>query len=445
MTLSLSTLRTPAGVVPEHRRIDGDTVTLGRGSENDWVLPDPERVLSKRHCAITFRNDVWQVVDSSSNGTFLNGRCLDPGVPRPLRDGDRLAFGAYEVEARIAGTSNSAPAQDDKADPFGDFDRLTGDPFLQAETGRVGEIGLPHDFNRLGEDGLFGDTPLPVPDHAPALQSAFVPPRAESLLLPEDWDQEWDLAATARTHPEPAGTDLGEPMTPPVPPVSAASVNTPAEILDRPVPATAASPEDLALALSLVTEAAGIEGQTRDTPSETLQALGRAFRALVVGLRRTMIGRATIKGEFRIEQTMIQASGNNPLKFSADDDDALSALLGIGRRSDMSAEKAVTEALHDIRLHDLAASAAMQQAVREMLDQLDPAKLRAGLPTEALDGLSGRRDRRAWQAFVTLHGNMVRGFADDFDSVFGRAFARAYEQVQAEIAAQNDQDQGRST
>jgi type VI secretion system protein ImpI/type VI secretion system protein len=39
-----------------------------------------------------------------------------------------------------------------------------------------------------------------------------------------------------------------------------------------------------------------------------------------------------VKREFRIEQTMLRAAGNNPLKFAATDDAALAALLGPGRR-----------------------------------------------------------------------------------------------------------------
>ena len=52
-------------------------------------------------------------------------------------------------------------------------------------------------------------------------------------------------------------------------------------------------------------------------PPATMLALGKAFRNLVAGLRAVLIARAQIKSEFRIEQTMIQARGNNPLKFSA--------------------------------------------------------------------------------------------------------------------------------
>ena len=63
-----------------------------------------------------------------------------------------------------------------------------------------------------------------------------------------------------------------------------------------------------------------------------MEALGAAFRAVVSGLRQAMMARSAIKGEFHIEQTMIRSRGNDPLKFSADDDDALAALLGVGRR-----------------------------------------------------------------------------------------------------------------
>ena len=44
----------------------------------------------------------------------------------------------------------------------------------------------------------------------------------------------------------------------------------------------------------------------------------------------------------------------------------------------MAAHEAVADALRDIRLHELASMAAMQSAVRAMLNGLDPAKLRAG-------------------------------------------------------------------
>ena len=171
-------------------------------------------------------------------------------------------------------------------------------------------------------------------------------------------------------------------------------------------------------------------------PPATMLVLGKAFRNLVAGLRAVLIARAQIKSEFRIEQTMIQARGNNPLKFSADDDDALAALLGVGRHADMAAHEAVTDALRDIRLHELASMAAMQSAVRAVLNGLDPAKLRAGAEQGGgMALLAAQRKARAWDAYEALHARTVQALADDFDSVFGKAFARAYERSLHEISA----------
>ena len=72
MTLTLSMLRCPDDVAPETRTVSGGEFSIGRGAENDWVLPDPERGLSKRHCILAFRAGGGQVADVSTNGTFVN-------------------------------------------------------------------------------------------------------------------------------------------------------------------------------------------------------------------------------------------------------------------------------------------------------------------------------------------------------------------------------------
>ena len=160
-----------------------------------------------------------------------------------------------------------------------------------------------------------------------------------------------------------------------------------------------------------------------------MERLGAAFRALVSGVRRALIARASIKGEFRIEQTMIRSRGNNPLKFSAGDDDAVAALLGAGRRTEMDAPEAVADALEDIRLHELASMAAMQSAIRALVDTLSPAPLLAS----AKGGLlPGQKQASAFEAYEALHAQVTAALTDDFDSVFGKAFARAYEQALTE-------------
>ncbi|MBX9701876.1 MAG: FHA domain-containing protein, partial [Acetobacteraceae bacterium] len=104
MRLTLNVLRCPDAAVPESRTSNGADVAIGRGLECDWVLQDPDRVLSKRHCVLEFRGGFWQARDTSTNGTYLNGaeQPIGRDMVQPVSDGDRLRFGNYELEVRIS-------------------------------------------------------------------------------------------------------------------------------------------------------------------------------------------------------------------------------------------------------------------------------------------------------------------------------------------------------
>jgi len=377
MPLTLTVLRGPESVSPQSREIGGGEFSIGRAPDNDWVLPDPERHLSKRHCIVALRGGDWQVADLSSNGTFLN-RDLEPvgaGHVRDLRNGDRLRLGAYEIEVRIADEARPPPAVPSE-EPFADFDALLPNPEEPAFKGPV------------------------QADHTPRIEDAYQPPRPVALL-----DDDWDLD------------------------VAPSSARAPAPVAPPPAP-VASNPPDAGL-LAAFLRGAGLPDAQPTDPLATMEALGAAFRALVNGLRETLIARAAVKGEFRIGQTMVRARGNNPLKFSAGDDDAMASLLGTGRHIDMSAAEAIAEALRDIRLHELATVSAMQGAVRALLAELAPAKLAA-----AQSGLlPAQRKVRAWEAFEAQHARITQALSDDFDSAFGRAFARAYERALREAGS----------
>ena len=49
VTLKLVMIRCPDNVAPERREVRGGEFSIGRGQDNEWVIPDPERHLSKRH------------------------------------------------------------------------------------------------------------------------------------------------------------------------------------------------------------------------------------------------------------------------------------------------------------------------------------------------------------------------------------------------------------
>jgi type VI secretion system protein ImpI len=458
MMLTLTMLRCPDRVAPETREVRGGEFSIGRGTENDWVLPDPERFLSKRHCILAYRSGSWQIADLSTNGAFLNGEAepIGQGQPRDLRDGDRLRLGAYEIELRIAEASMlrgplSVRTGSFALDPFATpanpaVGPVEEDPFLHRRTEHdpftsdlvPASINLPPDYDPLSpEASEISFTGPTQADHSPHLEDAFRPAVAHALL-PDDWDRE----------PTPQSAATAEPAT--AEPARARQVTQPpaSSLVSASAPASAAAPlapplEPLAIArtgipaddlLAAFLHGIGLPDARPGDPAAAMEALGVAFRALVSGLRLALIARGAIKGEFRIEQTMIRSRGNNPLKFSADDDDALIALLGAGRRTEMGPAEAVADALRDMRLHEVATIAAMRSAVRALISRFDPVKLRLA-EHGGLHLVPVQKKARAWEAFEALYSQTSQALVDDFDSVFGRAFARAYEQALEEARA----------
>ena len=107
-----------------------------------------------------------------------------------------------------------------------------------------------------------------------------------------------------------------------------------------------------------------------------------------------------------------------------------SAVIGCGS---MPAEEAIAEAFNDLRMHELATVSAMQAAVRTLLAQFDPESFERKAASNGLQIHPAQRKARAWDAFVQQHKTVTQALSDDFDSVFGKAFARAYEQAIDEL------------
>ncbi|MDP9064265.1 MAG: type VI secretion system-associated FHA domain protein TagH, partial [Pseudomonadota bacterium] len=79
--------------------------SIGRAADNHWILPDPERYLSGKHARIDYEDGEYRLTDTSSNGTFINGgkAPLGRNQQHPIKDGDRVRLGDYEVRASLEG------------------------------------------------------------------------------------------------------------------------------------------------------------------------------------------------------------------------------------------------------------------------------------------------------------------------------------------------------
>jgi type VI secretion system FHA domain protein len=230
-----------------------------------------------------------------------------------------------------------------------------------------------------------------------------------------------DLLTPPLTHASPA------PALPPAPaPVQPVAPAVPPQ---APAPIPAAAPaEAMQAALAAFLEGAGVpNAPTGGDPEAALRAVGQVFRVMTEGLREVLMSRAAIKGEMRVEQTMIRASNNNALKFSVTPEDAVLALLSAGRPGYMPPLTAAREAFDDIKTHELAVMTGVQTALVGLLRRFDPDGLEQHLSQGMLSSLvPAARKARLWDSFRDMYKTIASEAEDDFQAVFGRAFAKAY-------------------
>jgi pSer/pThr/pTyr-binding forkhead associated (FHA) protein len=70
-------------------KLEKSKITLGRGLNVDLTIQD--RLASRLHCVIEFKNNAWHITDlKSRNGTYLNGERIQEAR---LNIGDRIRIG----------------------------------------------------------------------------------------------------------------------------------------------------------------------------------------------------------------------------------------------------------------------------------------------------------------------------------------------------------------
>lgn len=122
MKITFSLLKAPAKAALQQgqKSFDEQGGSIGRGDGNTWVLPDPDKFLSSKHCVVSFEQGQFYITDTSTNGLFLNGASLPVGRNNrvSVSEGDTLDLGEYrlrvgleKVAAKISPFAEAAPIE----------------------------------------------------------------------------------------------------------------------------------------------------------------------------------------------------------------------------------------------------------------------------------------------------------------------------------------------
>ena len=86
-----------AAEAPRIMAMTQDRITIGRGQENDVMLPD--KGVSRHHATIERIEDAWHLIDiESTNGIFLDKIRLTPNVPEIWPAQTELRIGPYSMQ-----------------------------------------------------------------------------------------------------------------------------------------------------------------------------------------------------------------------------------------------------------------------------------------------------------------------------------------------------------
>jgi type VI secretion system FHA domain protein len=294
----------------------------------------------------------------------------------------------------------------------------------------------------LGLDAHFKPPAVLSPPSAPAPAPS---PFADASLIPHDYDPlapDEPSSIVARPVPPPSATPRPTAAPPPPPPpVAAPRVESPPPPRPAaPVPPAApvapvapvARPADPTSSIDLggVLEGAGLD-PAGVTP-ELARTFGEILRVVVSGVMDVMRSRQQIKDEFRMQMTRFRVAENNPLKFSANVDDALHNLLVKRNPAYLGAVDAFEDAFDDLRNHQIAMLAGMRVAFEAMLAEFDPERLQQEFDRQK--GLVPAK-LRYWDLYRERLENLLKDREATFRRLFGEEFAQAYEEQLRQLKA----------
>jgi len=380
-------------IVSDHADLVGDDAvrefhdnggTIGRSLHNDWILPDPDRYISGRHAAIDFKGGIYYLIDTSSNGVYINDEMepIGKGNPRRLFDGDRMRMGDFEFQISIdTGESLIMPIEMRPSVAPDNIEQF------------VDEVSMRTGIKLLDEEEITGDEEFQLA----VFGNANTQPKTKPKPAPEP-DMKIDLPATDAN----------------------------SQSLD-------VTAEDLFDSFLDGLGVNRVELHPSVNRPEMMLTAGQVLREFVKGATDLLASRANLKNTFRLDQTTILPRQNNPMKFSENTNDLLKQLLVGGEGDYLGAEDSVREVCRDLLNHQNAFLDAMNSAFIEFADRFDPDELQEGFDRTMGSSLfSFMNKSKYWQLYRDLYPIITEKGGGRFPQMFGEEFVKAYERQVAE-------------
>jgi FHA domain-containing protein len=171
---------------------------IGRADGNTLVLPDPDKMISRRHASIAFRGGRYLICDhGTAMPLYVNGRALGNGQESPIDAGDEIRIGGFTLVVKPG--ARAAP-------PASAAERSAARPG-PAPGGESRDDPLQMLGGGSRSAGVFDDLIAPAPKARPAAAKPPAPEPGAGMAIPPDYD-------LFETPPAPAQPGAAGPVIP---------------------------------------------------------------------------------------------------------------------------------------------------------------------------------------------------------------------------------------
>jgi len=380
--------------------------TIGRATDNEWILPDPERYLSGKHARVDFRAGSYVLVDTSSNGTYINGAQVPLGKYHDyqLREGDYVRLGEYELLVSID-KSNDFPPEESAIVAYDGQS-----PSSAVKKSTANDLGADLDLSQLLE-----------PSDLSAADSGVRPRDAYGQAIPSRAEPPSQL--------EPAADGPGTPWHMMTRPLKVEGLKAEASAIP---PARAQNPAlfdgDFDVGLNAFCRGAGIDPRsiTADARGAALQLAGQLLREAVLGLMDLNQSRNEFRNRFHISPPANDGP-ESPLNFSRGVDEALVRLLTTLSTRAGSVE-AIRHNYRELKAQNIASMTATRAAFEEFLGRVNPTELEERFDRATKRSVFGSQNKtQYWDLYAEMFAGLAQRPEDGFPHSFNETFAKAYE------------------
>lgn len=390
LTLTIESFRNQAPVLPGETRFGQHGGIVGRAVDSDLVLPDPGKLVSRRHARIDCAGGAYRLTVLARNPIAVNGRRLDSGEQTELQQGDQLAIGEYRLAVQVDGWAGPIRPRGHVVAMY------AADPLLseRAASDILELIGV-------GDAGEAWSDPLGLEHPRPGMAAGSAPDHAAPQSLPMDQA----FPAPGMWIPDNYDPMDGLPRARPDAPPAAVSADDGAVL------------RALLRGLGLPDAAPGIAAE------ELAQMAGQLLRQAVSGAMALLAAPA-----LRVHATRPllgeQETWNNPLAFFGDADSALSQMLLAPAPGFIAPDSALASVFDAVRCHEAGLSAGLRAAAAGVLAHVGPARIEAEAGPA---GMPMRRQQRLWKRSLALHASLSAASGADIEQLCSAPFCAAYD------------------